>query len=177
MDYQKQLLLVTYTVRKHIRHCINEFTTVILSIEKSNIIIILAGDYNLNLLKINEIAICNEFFDLLTSHSLFPQITLPTRLSRSNGSLIDNIFCKFLSSTSTATSGILINKLSDHLPCFIFLDISLFNPPNPKWMKINLQNKKAIQNIINEISAYNLYNKLDKRLTTDIFKLQYYTSN
>ena len=108
-----------------------------------------------------------RFFFLLTSHSLFPQITLPTRLSRSNGSLTDNIFCKFQSSTSTATSGILINKLSDHLPCFIPLEISLFNPPNPKWIKINTQNKKAIQNIINDISASHLYNKLDKSLTTD----------
>ena len=119
-------------VREHIRYFINEFSTVILSIEKSNINNNLAGDYNLNLLKINEMAICSEFFDLLTAHSLFPQITLPTGLSRSNGSLIDNIFCKFQSSTSTATSGILINKLSDHLPCFILLDILLVNPPNPK---------------------------------------------
>ena len=71
------------------------------------------------------------------------------------------------SSTSTATSGILINKVSDHLPCFILLEISLFNPPNPKRIKINTQNKKAIQNIINDISASDLYNKLDKSLTTD----------
>ena len=49
-------------VREHIRHFINEFSTIILSIEKSNITINLAGDYNLNLLKINEMAICSEFF-------------------------------------------------------------------------------------------------------------------
>ena len=140
-------------VREHIRHFINEFTTLIVSIVKPNITINLARYYYINLLKINEISICSEFFDLLTSHSLFPQITLPTRLSRSNGSLIDNIFCKFQSSTSTATSGILIKKLSDHFPCFIFLDISLVNPPNPKCIKINTQNKKAILNIINDISA------------------------
>ena len=153
-------------VREHIRHFINEFTTIILSIEKSNITINLAGDYNLNLLKINEIAICGELFDRLTSHSLFPQITLPTRLSRSNGSLIDNIFCKFQSSTSTATSGILINKVSNHLPCFILLEFFLFNPPNPKCIKINTQNKKGIQNIITDISVSDLYNKLDKSFTT-----------
>ena len=151
---------ISSMVREHIRHFINEFTTVILSIDKSNITINLAGDYNLNLKK-NKIAICSVFFDLLTSHSLFPQITLPTRLSRSNGSLIDNIFCKFQSSTSTATSGILINKLSDNLPCFILLELFLFNPPNPKWIKINTQNMKAIQNTINDISASNLYNKLN----------------
>ena len=131
MDYQKQLLLVTYTDHRvwHIRHFISEFTTVILSIEKSNITINLAGVYNLILLKIKKISICSEFFDLLTSHSLFPQITLPTRLSRCNGSLIRNIFCKFQSSKATATYGILIKKNSDYLPCFILLDISLVSPP------------------------------------------------
>ena len=103
----------------------------------------------------------------MTSHSLFPQITLPTRLSHTNDTLIDNIFCKFQCSTANATSRILLNKLSDHLPCFILLDISLVNPPNPKWIKINTQNKKAILNIISDTSASNLYNKLDKSLTTD----------
>ena len=51
-------------------------------------------DYNLNLLKINNDELCSEFFDLITSHSLLPQITLPTRLSQISGTLIDNILCK-----------------------------------------------------------------------------------
>ena len=36
-------------VREHIRHFINEFTTLILSIERLNVTITLTGDYNLNL--------------------------------------------------------------------------------------------------------------------------------
>ena len=67
-------------VREHIRHFINAFTTIILSIEKSNKTINLAGDYNLNLLKTKTISICSEFFVFFISHSIFPQITLPTRL-------------------------------------------------------------------------------------------------
>ena len=41
-------------VRKHIRHFINKFTALILSIEEFNVTINLAEDYNLNLLKIKK---------------------------------------------------------------------------------------------------------------------------
>ena len=41
--------------------------------------VIFAGDYNINLLKLNEDELISDFFDLLTSHSMYPQITLPTR--------------------------------------------------------------------------------------------------
>ena len=64
--------------------------------------IILAGDYNIDLLQINCKRIVGEFFYLLTSHSFYPQITLPTRLSTMRGNLIDNIFCK-LSTTTCQT--------------------------------------------------------------------------
>ena len=44
--------------------------------------VIITGDYNINLLHID---LCNEehygeFLDLMLGHSLYPQITLPTRL-------------------------------------------------------------------------------------------------
>ena len=55
--------------------------------------LILAGDYNINMLKINEKEHCSRFFDLLTSFSLFPQITLSTRFTTCNGTLIDNFCC------------------------------------------------------------------------------------
>ena len=47
---------------------LNEFTTVISSMQnrqKNNLI--LAGDYNINMLKINEQEHCSRFFDMLTS--------------------------------------------------------------------------------------------------------------
>ena len=60
---------------------IDEFSTVLSSFKLNrNKNIILAGDYHINLLKINENEFCNTFFDTL-SLSLFPQITLQTRFS------------------------------------------------------------------------------------------------
>ena len=80
--------------------------------------VILAGDYNINLLNVNENTLYGEFLDHLMSHSLNPQIRLPTRLSTNNGTLIDNIFCKLFNPSVSTCAGIHINILSDHQPCF-----------------------------------------------------------
>ncbi len=53
--------------------------------------VINAGDFNIDLLKIADKEVLAEYFDMLTSHSFFPKITLPTRLSNKHGTLIDNI--------------------------------------------------------------------------------------
>ena len=80
------------TLREDTKQFINEFTSLVQALDNTNLNIVLAGDYNLNLLKINESEICCEFFDLLTSQSLFPHITLPTRLTHGGGTLIDNLY-------------------------------------------------------------------------------------
>ena len=59
-----------------------EFSSVVASLTNSNNELIIAGDFNINVLKINEIEVNSNFFDTLISHSLYPQITLPTRFTR-----------------------------------------------------------------------------------------------
>ena len=56
---------------------LNEFTAIISLIDKTNSDIIIAGDFNINLLKINEKNIVGEFFDMLISNRFYPHITLP----------------------------------------------------------------------------------------------------
>ena len=53
-------------LKEEIKQFINEFTLLILSLEKYKLNINLAGDYNLNLLKINNDELCTDFFDLIT---------------------------------------------------------------------------------------------------------------
>ena len=74
-------------------------------IENKNEVII-TGDFNINLLKINEKEIFCEFLKSLISHSYFPKITFPTRFSRTTGTLIDIFFCKLTRTTFDITSGI-----------------------------------------------------------------------
>ena len=86
---------------------------------------VIAGDTNINLLNVNENKKIAEFFDAIISQSLYPKITLPTRFSDQSASLIDNFFqCKLTPTTYKTSSGILVNRISDHLPYFICLEHS-----------------------------------------------------
>ena len=79
-------------LNEQINAFITEFSSVAASLGDSNNELIIAGDFNINLLKIKENDVYSNFFDTLISHSLYPQITLPTRFTRTNGILIDNYF-------------------------------------------------------------------------------------
>ncbi len=61
----------------------------------------------------------SEYFDILTSNSFYPKITVPTRLSSNHGTLIDNFFCTLTENTLDTTFHVLTNKFSDHQPYFI----------------------------------------------------------
>ena len=112
------------------------------------------------LLTINESEICCELFDLLTSQSLFPHITLPTILTNGGGTLIDNLFCKMNKSIKKNTAGILLNQLSDHLPCFTLLETdNIVHNSKPKFTRILKQNDDVIQQIKNEINYSELHKK------------------
>ena len=110
-----------------------------------------------------------DFFDLLMARNLCPQITLPTRFSNKNGTLIDNIFCKLLPSTQEHCSGILIQKLSDHLPCIMLLNSQTRKkPPPPKYMTIKKLTQHALLNIHNDLEEKNIYEKLDQSFMADV---------
>ncbi len=51
---------------------------------------------------------------MLMEHSFYPKITMPTRLTNTKGTLIDNVLCKLSEATLNMTAGVLINKFSDH---------------------------------------------------------------
>ena len=125
------------------------------------------GDFNLNLLIINESEICCEFVYLLTSQSLFPHITLPIRLTNGGCTLIDNLFCQMNKSIKENTAGILLNQLSDHLPCFTLLETDIVNNSKPKFTRIFKQNDDVIQQIKNEINSSELHKKLDTSQTAN----------
>ena len=76
------------------------------------------GDYNISLLNYYTHGPTQEFADLMYSHSLFPCITKPTRVTAKSASLIDNIFCKSDLNDNNGFTGILYTDISDHFPIF-----------------------------------------------------------
>ena len=80
-------------INENYRQFIDEFSTVLAKLERSHSDVIIAGDFNIDL-KIHEKPIFGDYFDAITGHSFSPKITLPTRFSNLNGTLIDNFLYK-----------------------------------------------------------------------------------
>jgi len=143
---------------------IHELSPILSKLETNNNDVIIAGDFNIDLLKINDKHIFNEYFDMLTNHSFYPKITLPTRFSNNHGTLIDNFLFKLTENTINTTSGILIKKFSDHQPYFTLFKNIQHKDHAPKYVKVNKQDKESIQLFQNEI----LYSVESANLTQDI---------
>ena len=69
--------------------------------------VLIAGDFNLDLLKFKENLSISKYFEHLLSHSYIPKISFPTRLTHRHGTLIDNFLIKISDSFSETTSGII----------------------------------------------------------------------
>ena len=104
----------------NIQQFMNELDPVLTKLDSDNKDILLAGDFNINLLKINERELFADFLEELTHHSFYPKITLPTGFSTHSCSLIDNVFCKLSSNTINTTAGIIFTNISDHLGPTLF---------------------------------------------------------
>ena len=68
-----------------------------------------------------------DFIDILENYLLLPYITLPTRITNSSQTLIDNIFISPHSYKSF--SGNFVTGISDHLAQFVILENSLSTIP------------------------------------------------
>ena len=90
----------------------DEFENVIHVLEKLNSEILIAGDYNINLLNLDIRQAFSDFFDSMLSNSFYPRITLPTRLGKNTCTLIDNIYFKLSSIFMDATAGIVLTRTS-----------------------------------------------------------------
>ena len=61
-------------------------------VSKENKRVVLLGDFNVNLLNFNDVDSVKNFVDTLESSFLLPSISLPTRVTATSSTLIDNIF-------------------------------------------------------------------------------------
>ena len=133
-----------------LREFLNELAPVVNSLYIPNHNVILAGYFNINLLKANDNILYGEFLDFVMSHSLNPQITLPTRFSTNNGTLIDNIFSKLFNPSASTCAGIHINRLSDHQPCFLFIDIHIIRRSSPTFIQIHNLTPQSLLTVSND---------------------------
>ena len=91
----------------------------------------LLGDFNADLLNCDTNVDITNFFDTLTSNLLIPHIILPTRITLTSKTLIDNIFSNSLN-FQNGISGNLTVSISDHLAQFLIISESKEYKPKRK---------------------------------------------
>ena len=122
----------------------------------------LTGDFNMNLLQLENNSDIENYFDELTNHNFTPLITTPTRITTKTKSLIDNIF--FNEFCSDIISGNFTVGISDHMPQFALI-------PNNTY-------KKTISNAIPKPKYARKYKTINvDALSQDLDKIDWSTAN
>ena len=89
------------------------------------------GDFNVDLLKIDNDSNSSSYFDSLTSHFFVPHIIHPTRITSTTKTIIDNIFSN-APNYQEGISGNLTTRLSDHLAQFLIIPDECNHSPAKK---------------------------------------------
>ena len=86
-----------------------------------NIITILGGDVNINILNQSHTD-TSEYTTTLLSHNLIPQILTPTRITDDKATCLDHIFVRLPKNQidNNILSGNIIAQVADHLPNFVY---------------------------------------------------------
>ena len=130
----------------------SELNDVMNRLQRTRPEVIISGDFNLDLLKINQNCHIHEYFETCLSNGFIPKMTLPTRLNDRQGTLIDNIFIKLSNHLSETTAGILVSNISDHLVCFVTLDYLNCGQEKHRYVKTCPKDKQSITNFKTEIA-------------------------
>ena len=102
------------------------FETIVKKAKKHCMELVIGLDHNLDFLKATKHNPTNDFIEKILDLNLLPSITRPTRITKSSATLIDNIIvdhkhCEYLDSF------VVIDDISDHLPCVVVLKEMLMN--------------------------------------------------
>ena len=109
----------------------------------------------------------SKFYYAITINCFIPTITFPTRFSTLNGSIIDNILCKLSEASLTSTSGIFIDQFSDHLSCFISLDLMSPKHNYTKFVDLPDYSYDKIMKLKQTLENVDIYDKLDHNSNND----------
>ena len=99
----------------------NFFKKVLQNITKSKKACIIAGDFNVDLIKFGNNSHVDNFYNEISSFSFRPLILQPSRVTSNSSTLIDNIFINDLACFSTG--GNITSSVSDHFTQFAQVDI------------------------------------------------------
>jgi hypothetical protein len=144
--------------------------------------LLVGGDYNINLLS-TDTALPSEFIDNLHSLGLHPIISLPTRVTDSTATLLDNFLCDI--NLLPFQAGVIKTDFSDHYAIEFSLN-SILNTSNISLTKRNFCSKNKIKfstkllvadwshlyTILDTNAAFNYFIKKLKKIYNKCFRFE-----
>src|ERR1043165_5304793 len=85
------------SVHKLTLYTFSIFNQLISSLTKKNNDVFVLGDFNIDLLKIQDHSLTSNFYDMLSTNHFLPTITKPTPITSTTSTLIDNILSNSIS--------------------------------------------------------------------------------
>ena len=99
---------------------INRYETILKKLHNIKAKVLLATDQNFDYLKIQNHKNTLDLFNHFLSSGFIPTTTVPSRITHTSTTLIDNIYVDTQHDMRLIHSGTLIYDISDHLPIFLF---------------------------------------------------------
>ena len=114
ISFSQKSNFIVGCIYKHPGMSVNLFNSEFLSpllqrVSRENKTLILLGDFNIDLMKYNTNQDVSNFLDILGSHLIIPQVILPTRITETSKTIIDNIFSTVTG--NNCTSGNLLHSI------------------------------------------------------------------
>ena len=132
----------------------SDLKCILSKLDKEKKCIYVMGDFNLNLLNMDNHLPTSEFLEIMYSFSYFPLINKPTRIKKDSATLIDNIFCNTFSKDIVVDSGIFFTDISDHFPIFSINSYGK-SSDSVRYVRKRIFNNTNIQKFVNQISMIN----------------------
>ena len=145
----------------------SELAPILTFLNKSKCEVVIAGDFNIDLLKLNENNNVRLFFDTIVSHAFYPTITLPTRFSDRRCTLIDNFICKFSPEITNYVTVILTNHISDHQPYVINIRDLNAEKRISKFIQLSTPDSRSMDHFKTAIQKDDIFRKLNKEKARD----------
>jgi hypothetical protein len=144
---------------------IHEFSQTPHHLQNTKYPTIVTGDFNLDLLTVNNNTTVSLFLNSIISTGHTPLITYPTRLTDHSCTLIDNIFCNKTNAIEMK-SGILTTQISDHQ--LYFTQLSLKTPTNTKKkITLTLRHPNMNELIKADLQNMNIITQMNPNQTDD----------
>ncbi len=135
--------------------------------------VIIGTDQNFNYLDIERHSKTRQLLDIFISSGFLPTVTLPTRITHSTSTLIDNIYIK-CKHYDEIVSGIMSVDISDHLPLFTFVGQNNHTKSPPQKVTYRPVDDIKLNNIQNYLNAidWNLMENMNTDQSYDYFNCE-----